>query len=158
MTLSPTPRMIAAKHGAVGRLTFNNPEKRNAASLEMWAAIPSILDAFEADPEIRVVVVTGAGDKAFVAGADISEFDQTRATPEQVARYEEVGQTAQARLGKCAKPTIARIRGFCIGGGVATALNCDIRLASENARFGVPAAKLGLGYAEAGLKTLLDAV
>ena len=143
--ISPTPNMIAEKDGPVGRLVFNKPHKHNATSTDMWEAIPVILDEFEKDPAIRVVVVTGAGDKAFVSGADISEFEKARSTPEQVAYYDKIGEVANARLAKCSKPTIARIRGYCVGGGVAVSLTCDIRIASDNCKFGVPAARLGPG-------------
>jgi enoyl-CoA hydratase/carnithine racemase len=156
--ISPTPNMIAEKHGPVGKLIFNKPAKHNATSTDMWEAIPVILDDFEKDPAIRVVVVTGAGDKAFVSGADISEFEKARSTPEQVAYYDKIGEVANARLNKCSKPTIARIRGYCIGGGLAVSLTCDIRIASDNSKFGVPAARLGLGYRAAGLKNLMDLV
>jgi enoyl-CoA hydratase len=156
--ISPTPNMIAEKAGPVGRIVFNKPQKHNATSSDMWEAIPVILDDFEKDPAIRVVVVTGAGDKAFVSGADISEFEKARSTPEQVAYYDKIGETANARLTKCSKPTIARIRGYCVGGGLAVALTCDIRIASENSKFAVPAAKLGLGYRAAGIKVLMDVV
>lgn len=156
--ISPTPNMIAEKAGPVGRLVFNKPAKRNATSTDMWEAIPVIIDAFENDPEIRVVVVSGAGDQAFVSGADISEFEKARSTPEQVAYYDRIGEIANARLARCSKPTIARIRGYCVGGGVGVALTCDIRIASDNSRFAVPAARLGLGYRAAGLKTLMDLV
>jgi enoyl-CoA hydratase len=158
MNISPTPNMIAEKHGAVGRIVFNKPAKHNATSSDMWQAIPVILDDFENDPAIRVVVVTGAGDKAFVSGADISEFEKARSTPEQIAHYDKIGEVANARLTRCAKPTIARIRGYCIGGGLAVSLTCDIRIASDNCKFGVPAARLGLGYRAAGIKTLMDVV
>ena len=158
MSISPTPNMIAEKVGAVGRLVFNKPHKHNATSTDMWEAIPVILDEFERDPAIRVVVVTGAGDKAFVSGADISEFEKARNTPEQVAYYDKIGEIANVRLNKCSKPTIARIRGYCIGGGLAVALLCDIRIASDISRFGVPAARLGLGYRASGLKILTDLV
>ena len=156
--ISPTPNMIAEKNGPIGRIVFNKPAKHNATSSDMWEAIPVILDDFEKDPAIRVVVVTGAGDKAFVSGADISEFETARSTPEQVKRYEEIGELANARLTKCSKPTIARIRGYCVGGGLAVSLTCDIRIASENSRFAVPAAKLGLGYRAGGIKTLMNVV
>jgi enoyl-CoA hydratase len=156
--ISPTPNMIAEKVGPVGKLIFNKPAKRNATSSDMWEAIPIIIDEFEKDPAIRVVVVTGAGDQAFVSGADISEFEKARSTPEQVAYYDKIGEIANARLSKCSKPTIARIRGFCVGGGVAVSLTCDIRIASDNCKFGVPAARLGLGYRAAGIKTLMDVV
>ena len=144
MNFSPTPNMIAEKDGPIGRLTFNKPHKHNATSTDMWEAIPVILDEFEKDPAIRVIVVTGAGDKAFVSGADISEFEKARNTPEQVAYYDKIGELANKRLNRCSKPTIARIRGYCIGGGLAVSLLCDIRIASENSKFGVPAARLGL--------------
>src|SRR5712692_993177 len=158
MNFSPTPNMIAEKVGPVGKLTFNKPQKHNATSTDMWEAIPVILDEFEKDPAIRVVVVTGAGDKAFVSGADISEFEKARSTPEQIAHYDKIGEVANARLTKCSRPTIARIRGYCVGGGLAVSLTCDIRIASENSRFAVPAAKLGLGYRAAGIKTLMNVV
>jgi enoyl-CoA hydratase/carnithine racemase len=158
MNFSPTPNMIAEKLGPVGRLVFNKPQKHNATSTDMWEAIPVILDEFEKDPAIRVVVVTGAGDKAFVSGADISEFEKARNTPEQVAYYDKIGEVANTRLTKCSKPTIARIRGYCIGGGLAVSLTCDLRIASENSKYGVPAARLGLGYRAAGLKTLMGLV
>ena len=151
MNFSPTPNMIAEKAGPVGRLVFNKPQKHNATSTDMWEAIPVILDEFEKDPAIRVVVVTGAGDKAFVSGADISEFEKARNTPEQVAYYDKIGEVANARLNKFSKPTIARIRGYCIGGGLAVSLTCDIRIASDKSKFGVPPARLGLGYRAAGL-------
>jgi enoyl-CoA hydratase/carnithine racemase len=150
--------MIAEKHGPVGKLIFNKPAKHNATSTDMWEAIPVILDDFEKDPAIRVVVVTGAGDKAFVSGADISEFEKARSTPEQVAYYDKIGEIANARLVKCSKPTIARIRGYCIGGGLAVSLTCDIRIASDKSKFGVPAARLGLGYRASGLNNLMHLV
>lgn len=156
--ISPTPNMIAEKNGPVGRIVFNKPAKHNATSSDMWEAIPVILDDFENDPTIRVVVVTGAGDKAFVSGADISEFETARNTPEQIKRYDEIGELANTRMTKCSKPTIARIRGYCVGGGLAVSLTCDLRVASDNSRFGVPAAKLGLGYRASGIKTLMNVV
>ena len=152
--LSPTPNMIAEKHGPVGKLIFNKPAKHNATSTDMWEAIPVILDDFEKDPAIRVVVVTGAGDKAFVSGADISEFKEKRATAESTGIYNAASERAAQALRECPKPTIAMIRGFCMGGGMGTAVNCDIRIASDDSRFGVPAAKLGVGYRYERLKQL----
>jgi enoyl-CoA hydratase/carnithine racemase len=158
MSLSPTERMIARKDGAIGWMIFNNPARRNAVSLDMWQAIPTILEAYEKDPEIRVVVLAGAGERAFVSGADISEFEQRRSSAEAVRHYEETGERASSALAEFPKPTIAMIRGYCIGGGVAIALTCDLRIAAEDARFGVPAARLGLGYRMTGVKRLLDLV
>jgi enoyl-CoA hydratase/carnithine racemase len=124
----------------------------------MWEAIPRVLDDFGADPAIRVVVLTGAGDKAFVSGADISQFESQRSTAEAVQRYERIGDAAQAKLQGFDKPTIAMIRGYCIGGGLGIAAACDLRLAAVDARFSIPAAKLGLGYRAGSMKKLVDIV
>jgi enoyl-CoA hydratase len=153
-----TDRMIAEKDGAIGWITFNNPAKHNATSLDMWEAIPTILDDYENDPAIRVIVLKGAGEKAFVAGADISEFEKVRNSADQVARYEVIADGASERLAKAAKPTIAMIRGYCIGGGLGIALACDLRIATDDSKFAVPAAKLGLGYRAAGIKKLVNVV
>src|SRR3984957_4057110 len=110
--ISPTERMIAEVDGPIGWLVLNNPARRNAVSLDMWQAIPQILDAYERDPAVRVIVLKGSGDKAFVSGADISEFEQNRSSPEAVARYEEIGNRAQARLEAAQKPTLAMTHGF----------------------------------------------
>jgi enoyl-CoA hydratase len=153
-----TSRMIAEKDGAIGRLIFNNPARHNAVSLEMWQAVEQIMDDFDRDEAIRVIVVSGAGGKAFVSGADISEFKERRASEEAAAAYSKVSEGARLKLQETLKPTIAMIRGYCIGGGLATALNCDIRIATEGSKFGIPAAKLGLGYAYDGIKRLIDIV
>jgi enoyl-CoA hydratase/carnithine racemase len=151
-------RIDARKEGAVGWLVFNNPARRNAVSTGMWEAIPRVLEDFGADPAIRVVVLAGAGDKAFVSGADISQFESQRSTAEAVRRYEEIGDAAQSRLQNFDKPTIAMIRGYCIGGGLGIAGACDLRLAADDARFSIPAAKLGLGYRASSMKKLVDIV
>ena len=151
-------RIDGRKDGAIGWLIFDNPGRRNAVSIGMWEAIPRVLDEFAADSAIRVVVLAGAGDKAFVSGADISQFEGQRSTPEAVQRYEEIGDTAQARLQNFDKPTIAMIRGYCIGGGLGIATACDLRIAAEDARFSIPAAKLGLGYRASSMKKLVDIV
>ncbi|HJU16092.1 MAG TPA: enoyl-CoA hydratase [Stellaceae bacterium] len=153
-----TNKMIAKKDGAIGHLIFNNPARRNAVSLEMWEAVQSILDDFERDEGVRVIVVSGAGGRAFVSGADISEFAEKRASAEAAEAYSRISEAARARLEATPKPTIAMIRGYCIGGGVGTALACDLRIAAEGARFGIPAAKLGLGYAYDGIRRLIDLV
>jgi enoyl-CoA hydratase len=153
-----TERMIARKDGTVGWMIFNNPERRNAMSLDMWAAIPEIMAEFLGDPAIRSVVLTGTGDKAFISGADISQFENQRSSPETVAHYDAVAQKANEALSGSHKPVIAMIQGFCIGGGLGTALRCDLRIAADNAKFAIPAAKLGLGYAYPGVKMLTDVV
>ena len=156
--MSPSERMIAEKDGAIGWMIFNNPERRNALSLDMWQAMPVILDQFERDAEVRVVVLKGAGDKAFVSGADISQFEKNRSSAESIAQYDKIAESAMGKLQQLRKPTIAMIHGFCIGGGLGVALQCDLRIAAENARFGIPAARLGLGYRWGGVKKLVDLV
>lgn len=153
-----TDKMLAHVDEGIGWITFNNPARRNAISLEMWQALGTILEAFQMDDEVRVVVMKGAGGKAFVSGADISEFDKKRANANQKNEYAKVAAHANRWLVKLDKPLIAMIQGFCIGGGLATALGADIRFASPDSRFGIPAAKLGLGYEFGGLKTLCDLV
>ncbi len=153
-----TDKIVAKKDGAIGWLVFNNPERRNAVSLEMWQAIPKVLDGFAADDAIRCIVLTGAGDKAFVSGADISQFEKQRSSAETAAHYDAIGEKAQAALKMCDKPVIAMIRGYCIGGGLNVASLCDLRIASDDARFGIPAAKMGLGYRASSMKNLVDIV
>jgi enoyl-CoA hydratase/carnithine racemase len=153
-----TERIISRKDGAIGWLIFNNPERRNAVSLDMWEAIPKVLADFGADDAVRVVVLAGAGDKAFVSGADISQFEKLRSTAETVAHYDEIGEKAQTRLKNFDKPVIAMIRGYCIGGGLNIANLCDLRIAADDARFGIPAAKMGLGYRASSMKNLVDIV
>lgn len=151
-------KMLGRKADGIGWMTFNNPERHNAVSMEMWQAAERILTDFIADPEVRVVVITGAGGKAFVSGADISKFESERASEEAVNAYQ--AQTAKVydMLYSCPKPTIAMIHGHCIGGGTALAVCCDLRICGETASFGVPASRLGLGYPLAGLRRLVDLV
>lgn len=156
--MNDTDKMLSRKQGHVGQMIFNNPERHNAVSLAMWEAMVGILGEFEKDREVRVVVLSGAGTKAFVSGADISKFDDERASRDAIATYNETVERASAALHGFPKPTIAMIRGVCIGGGLAIALNCDIRIAAENARFALPAAKLGLGYDYPGIKRFVDVV
>jgi enoyl-CoA hydratase len=153
-----TDKMLSRKKGGVGYLIFNNPERHNAVSLEMWEAASSYLEEFAQDKSVRVVVLTGAGGKAFVSGADISKFENERSTKEAIDRYNVAVDHANTAIYEFPKPTIAMIRGYCIGGGVGLALCCDIRICAENSKFGVPAAKLGLGYGYKGVKKLVDVV
>ncbi len=151
-------KMLSRKEGGVGYLIFNNPERHNAVSLDMWQAAEGILADFAADNAIRVVVLTGAGGKAFVSGADISKFESERSTKEAIDRYNVAVDRANTAVFEFPKPTIAMIRGYCIGGGVGLALCCDLRICANNSKFGVPAAKLGLGYGYKGVKRLVDVV
>ena len=153
-----TEKILAEKQGTIGWLTFNNPERRNALSLDMWEAIDEVLKDFESDPAVRVVVMKGAGGKAFVSGADISQFEDQRKNAEQAALYASVSEGAKKRMQALDKPLIAMIQGFCIGGGLGVATNADIRIASDDSRFGIPAAKLGLAYAFDSLRKLVDLV
>jgi len=149
-----TPYMRAEVSNGVGWMTFNNPERRNAMKLEMNEAIVDILSAFGADDAVRVVVMQGAGDKAFVSGADISEFETHRSTAEGREHFDAVSAAAGRAFSKLEKPLIAKIRGFCMGGGLATALQADIRISADDGQFGIPAARLGLGYGFAGVQKL----
>src|ERR1700721_4327206 len=143
--MTQTDKMLSRKEGGVGIVTFNNPERHNAVSLEMWEATKTILDGFAADKDIRVVVLTGAGGKAFVSGADISKFGSERATIEAVRAYNTKTDATYASIAEFPKPTIAMIRGYCIGGGLGLATCCDLRIASDNSRFAVPPGRPGVG-------------
>jgi enoyl-CoA hydratase/carnithine racemase len=156
--MSQTDKILSRKDGRVGYLIYNNPERHNAVSLDMWEAAVHILDDFRADKNIGVVVVTGAGGKAFVSGADISRFEKERSDEASVARYNAIVEKSYAAFHEFPKPTIAMIRGYCIGGGMGLATCCDLRICTEGSKFAVPAAKLGLGYAYPGLKRLVDIV
>jgi len=155
---SLTDKLVARKDGSIGWIIFNNPVRHNAVSLEMWESLTLVLGAYANDPDVRAIILRGEGDKAFVAGADISQFKEKRSSPEAVAHYNATADEASEVLRNCPKPTIAMIRGYCIGGGTGIAVSCDIRIAAEDARFAVPAAKLGLGYRFAGIKRLADIV
>lgn len=145
------------QEGAIGWIVFDHPERRNAISGDMWQAIPPAVQRFEQDPAIRVIILRGAGDVAFVSGADISEFEARRSGV-GAEEYDQTNARAFAALALCAKPVIAMIHGFCVGGGCALALTADLRYAAEDAVFAIPAARLGLGYAAAGLEFLVHVV
>lgn len=153
-----TPSVHCERDGPVGRVIFHNPARRNALSLTMWEATAEIVEALAADPEIRVIVVRGKGEQAFAAGADISRFQEERHGVEAVENYNRITERAFASLQQAGKPTIALIHGFCIGGGMALAISCDLRFCAPDARFAVPAAKLGLGYGFAGVRRLTQLV
>ena len=139
-------KLYGRREGQVGHVVFNNPAKLNAVSLDMWDGLLDIMKDYESDPDIRCVVVSGAGGKAFVSGADISKFESERANAEAQVRYDAISKRGYEAIYDCSKPTIAKIAGYCIGGGMNLAACCDMRFCNEDARFGVPAAKLGLGY------------
>ena len=149
-----TDKLLASVDHGIGWLTFNNPERRNAISLEMWQGLGDALETFQHDDAVRVVVLHGAGGKAFASGADISEFDQHRANAEQRKQYGEIAERGRVGLSQLDKPLIAMIQGYCIGGGLAVSLSADVRFASAGSTFGIPAAKLGLGYEYGGVAAL----
>jgi len=156
--MTTSDKILTKIEGAVATLTFNNPERHNAMSFEMWHATAEALEKLAADPAVSVVVLTGAGDKAFVSGADISKFESERASADAVAAYTAATDRVHHELLNYEKPTIAVIRGYCLGGGLNIAACCDLRIANEAARFAIPAAKLGLGYGYAPIRRLLDLV
>ncbi|MGE0007851.1 MAG: enoyl-CoA hydratase-related protein [Parvibaculaceae bacterium] len=155
---SPSPYVKAWRDGIAGHVMLDRPQRRNALNRDMWAALPALVAALDAAPETRVLVVSGAGSEAFAAGADIGEFAAARTDPGQAKDYEELSGRAFAALRNTAKPVIAMIQGFCIGGGLALALAADLRIAARTAVFSLPPARLGLAYPVEGLRDLLHAV
>src|SRR6185295_3687324 len=137
-------KILQSVDDGVGVITFNNPEKRNAMSLEMWEGLGKALSELRDNPDVRVVVLVGAGDKAFVSGADISQFEKTRHNAQASEEYSRRSEAQRALLANYPKPTIACISGFCLGGGMLVAMLCDIRIAANHSQFGIPAAKLGI--------------
>ncbi|HVF62891.1 MAG TPA: enoyl-CoA hydratase [Casimicrobiaceae bacterium] len=155
---SPTERVKTWLDGRALHVRFNNPAKHNALSIDMWESVPVLLQQAAEDDDVRVVVFSGEGGKAFVSGADISQFEDLRAAKEAVKRYEQVAESALQGIYEFAKPTIACIRGYCIGGGLNVAISCDIRVASSDSVFSIPATRLGLGYRFSAMKNLTQLV
>ncbi|MFY0691681.1 MAG: enoyl-CoA hydratase/isomerase family protein [Paracoccaceae bacterium] len=154
----PTDKILAHVDGATGHIVFNNPERHNAVSLEMWDAVELALSTFAKDESVRVVVLSGAGGKAFVSGADISKFEKERGSKEATDHYNDRIKVVYTIIENYPKPTLAMINGHCIGGGLNLAACCDIRLASAKSRFAMPAAKLALGYPFDAIRRLMNAV
>jgi len=151
-------KMLAARQDGIGIVTFNQPSKHNAISVEMWGGLSEILDEFASDDAVRVVVLTGAGTRAFVSGADISQFEQQRSNADAQRAYDEQTSIGRRKLASFPKPTIAKIRGYCLGGGLAIAMQTDLRIASSDSQFGIPAARLGIAYGFDGLRRLVSLV
>ncbi|NDG48995.1 MAG: enoyl-CoA hydratase [Rhodospirillales bacterium] len=139
-------KILASIKDGVGTITFNQPEKRNAMSIPMWDGMAAALDAFEADPAVRCVVLEGAGGKAFVSGADISQFEKSRSDAEAQKEYGRLTGHGREKLTNFPKPVIAKIQGFCLGGGMGIAMSCDMRIVGEGSELGIPAARLGIAY------------
>ncbi|WP_373504287.1 enoyl-CoA hydratase [Aestuariivirga sp.] len=155
---SPSPHIQAFVDGSTGWLVLNRPERRNALNAAMWAAIPPLMKSLDDHPDVRVIVMRGAGAEAFAAGADISEFGETRSDAGAARAYEELNGAAFASIRQSAKPVVAMIQGFCIGGGLALALACDLRIADASALFALPPARLGLAYPLDGLRDLVTTI
>ena len=153
-----TDQLVVKKESGIGIIEFNNQKRRNALTFEMWEGLPIILKDFKSDKDVRVVVISGSGGKAFCAGADISQFEKNRSSADSIASYDNAVELASDTLSGFSKPTVAKIEGFCVGGGLGIALCCDLRIANDQAVFSVPAGKLGLGYKAKGLKRLVDVV
>jgi enoyl-CoA hydratase/carnithine racemase len=155
---SPTPKLVVTLDDAVATIAINNPAKRNAIDLEMWGAFPPIMARLAEDRRVRVVVIRGTGSGAFASGADIGEFETARADAAGGRRYEAVNEAAFWAVAHCPKPVIAMIRGFCLGGGFGLAVACDLRIADSDALFGIPAARLGVGYPPGAMSLIVAAV
>src|ERR1700719_4824634 len=151
-------KILQSMTDGVGVITFNNPEKRNAMSLDMWEGLGRALIELRDDADVRVVIMTGAGDKAFMSGADISQFEKSRHNAQASEEYGKRSDAQRALLAHYPKPTIACIRGFCLGGGMQIAMLADIRIAAENSQFGIPPAKLGIAYGYDGVRHLVSLV
>jgi enoyl-CoA hydratase len=156
--MSEAPKLLLERDGPIGWIVFNQPEKRNAVSQEMWQLMPGYVQELTADDAIRVVILRGAGDQAFVAGADISQFKERRRNLADEEEYGRISARGQEALAALSKPLLAMIHGFCIGGGVSIAITCDMRIAADDARFGIPAARLGLGYHYKGMEKLMKLI
>ncbi len=154
--MNESGKVLSRKEGSVGHLVFSNPDRHNAVSLAMWRQAGEILAGFAADGDLRVVVLSGAGNKSFVSGADISRFNEERGTATTARDYGAAVERVYAAVHDFPKPTIAMIRGYCIGGGLGLAVSCDIRIAAGHSRFAMPAAKLGLGYDAAGMRRFVE--
>lgn len=155
---SPTPKLVVSLDGAVATVAIDNPPKRNALDLDMWSAFPAIMASLAADERVRAVVIRGAGAAAFASGADISEFETVRADAAGGRRYEAANEAAFWAVAGCPKPVLAMIRRFCLGGGVGLALACDLRVAEDRATFGIPAARLGVGYPPGAMSLVVAAL
>lgn len=151
-------KLLSEVDDGVGLITLNQPEKRNAMTVEMWQALEEVLTAWNANPDVRVVVLTGAGDRAFASGADISQFEKLRSNAAATEVYNRLTDGGRRALASFAKPVIARIQGFCLGGGLGIAMDADIRIASTSAVFGVPAARLGIAYGGDATQKLISLV
>ncbi|MGH8444082.1 MAG: enoyl-CoA hydratase [Solimonas sp.] len=151
-------KIIVKKEGAIGHLVFNNPDKLNAISLDMWEGMGTAVKQLEADPEVKVIVVSGAGEKAFIAGADVSKYEDERMGENAQEHYAQTGWNSMMALYHCSKTTIAAINGYCYGGGISVAVCCDLRIGSSTAQVAQPALRYGIGYRYKSLRLVVDIV
>ena len=154
----PSDKIRAHSDDAIAHIIFNNPERHNAVSLEMWDSVKIALSEFKLKDEIRVLIFSGSGGKSFVSGADISKFEKERGTKETTANYNATLKIVYQIIENYPKPTISMINGHCIGGGLNLAACTDIRIASSKSKFAMPAAKLALGYPFDAVRRLINAV
>jgi len=150
------PELIVRRDGAVATIVFSNVERHNAVTYEMWSDFPHRMAELGSDPAVRVVVIQGDGGKAFISGADISQFARVRSTEDAQAAYDAAVDAAYRAPGLCPKPVVAKIRGICIGGGLGLAAACDVRMCSDDSVFRMPAARVGLGYSFLGIRRFTD--
>lgn len=148
-------KLIIGCDGPIGRVVFSNPGKYNAMTQDMWASLPAALAGLDENPEVRLIVLEGDGEQAFVSGADISQFATQRTAEDAQQRYNEIVDRAYGAPARCSKPVIAKIRGICMGGGLGLAAACDLRFCTDDSRFRMPAGRLGLGYDVAGVHRLM---
>jgi len=151
-------KIITRSENGIGWIIFNNADKRNAVSLAMAKRVAEVIKEFEEDEDVRVLIVKGEGGKAFVSGADISEFEELRSTPEGIKLYADTTDQMYHGLRNCGKATVAMIQGYCMGGGVAVACACDFRICSTDTVFAVPAARLGIAYGPHFSRWVVEAV
>lgn len=150
--------VLLQRDGAIATITLNRPERRNAFNLAMWAALGDVMEDLNWDDTLRCIILRGAGDKAFAAGADIAEFSEVRASSEQAQSYAKVMDRATDAVRDCLHPTLAMIRGACVGGGLELAIQCDLRIAGRSGRFGIPINRIGNALPYAAMVALVEAV
>jgi len=153
-----TDKIIIRKEGPIGHLVFNNPDKLNAISLDMWEGMGRGVQQLEADPEVKVIVLSGTGDKAFVAGADVSKYEEERMGENAQEHYAQTGWKAMMAVYHCSKTTIAALNGYCYGGGISVAVCCDLRIGSSTIQVAQPALRYGIGYRYKSLRLVVDVV
>ena len=152
------PEILIRRDGPIGTVVVSNADKFNAMTTGMWSELPARIAELDADPSIMVIVLTGEGEKAFISGADISQFETDRTEADAMQRYGAIVDDAYMAPVRAKKPVIAKIRGICMGGGLGLAAACDIRICSMDARFRMPAARLGLGYKQSGVQRFVSLI